>query len=120
MSWWMDYYSDVDSVDIERISSWFADDMRLQFANWEPLAGKENVRGFFANFLSRIESLSHEFGRVVENEEEVFCDCVVQYNLKNGGVVRVKAASYAQRRDGMLCELRVYLDPTELLAATAA
>ncbi len=116
MAWWQDYFVNVDSRDIAKISGWFADDVKLKFGNGPVVDGKAGVVGALEAFLGQIKGINHKFGDVVESGKDIFLNSEVTYTRGDDRKVTIPAGTFIRRRDDKITDLRVFIDLAPLFA----
>jgi ketosteroid isomerase-like protein len=116
MAWWKEYFADVDSMDMEKVGAWFAEDMNLRFGNAPAMQGRDTIIGSLRGFLSPFKSMKHEFGEVIESADGVFTEAAVTYSFPDGRAVTVPSATFMRRRGDKVSELRVFIDLTPVFA----
>ena len=108
MSWWLDFFADLDSLDTARAAAWYADDIELRAGNGPTFHGKQAAAEALAQVCSQLKGLKHEVENVVTSGDEAFIECPVTYDFKDGRTVAVPAAVYIRRTDGVIRVLHVY------------
>lgn len=108
MSWWVDFFDDLDSLDTARASAWYADDIELRAGNGPVLHGKTAATDALAQICTRLSGLKHEVENVVVSGDEAFIECPVTYHFKSGQTFTVPAAAYIRRAGGSIKVLHVY------------
>lgn len=108
MSWWLDFYDDLDSLDIARAAAWYSDDIELQVAGQPVIHGREAAAAALDSIQQQLKRLVHEVGRVVAFGDEVFLECGVLYEFKDGRKLEGLAAVYMQREAGKLSVLHIF------------
>jgi hypothetical protein len=114
MQWWEQYYADVDSKNIDRISPWFSDDVVLRFGNAPEIQGKKGAIAVLLGFMDTFSSIRHDLGRAVQGSDEVFLSATVTYKMLDGRTVSIPAATYKKRRGEKICEMSVFADFTAM------
>jgi hypothetical protein len=65
--WFHDYFADVNTMQIEKMAAWFAEDVIVRFGNEPVMRGKkaalEAIGGLWTNFTS----LTHAHGRIISD-----------------------------------------------------
>lgn len=115
MVWWQDYFSCVDSLDMDKIADWFAADIELQFANI-PIKGQKAAMEAIAGFTGQLTGMKHKLGPVLENGDELFADAVVTYSFHDGRVLNIPAGTYIKRSHQKILDLRIYIDLSPVYA----
>jgi ketosteroid isomerase-like protein len=118
MKWFEEYYADVDSKDIDRISPWFTDDILLRFGNSPEIHGLKDSLAVLSGFMDTFSSIRHDLVHVIEGGDEVFLSASVTYKMLDGRTVSIPAATYKKRSGQKICEMRVFADFTPMYAAS--
>lgn len=108
MSWWIDFYRDMDTRDIDLSSAWYGENIELRAGNSPAVHGKVAATASLRHVLEQLDDLRHELGTAVVSGNEVFLECQVTYGFKNGRHVTVPAAVYLQRVGESIQILHVY------------
>lgn len=108
MSWWEDFFDDLDSLDIERASAWYGDNIELRAGNSPIFRGKQAAGAALTQACANLQGLKHDIDYAVVSGEEVFIGCHVTFNYKDGRTVKVPAATYLRRAQNAIQTLHVY------------
>jgi len=116
LQWFHDYFADVDTMQIEKMATWFAEDMIVRFGNEPLMRGKqaalEAIGGLWTNFTS----LSHAHGRVISDGTYFSGEGTVTFGLADGRKVSIPGITILERRGGLVTRLSGYLDFAPLYA----
>lgn len=118
--WAADFFRDADLVEIDKLASWFADDIELRFANNPPITDKGTAIAVMGDFYKSISGMRHERVTVVREGDTVAQQAIVTYTTPDGRDVVLPVASYLRRNsDGVLDRLWIYIDIAPLYAPAA-
>jgi ketosteroid isomerase-like protein len=111
-SWIHEYFRAADSLDIERLAAQHTDDVRLSFANYPTVAGKESFREAIGGLWARIKSMSHSLTGAwsVQGDQVGIAESVVIYTRKDDSIFTAKACTVLRRRDGKVADIRIHAD----------
>lgn len=119
--WVNEWFRDVDAFRIEKLESWFADDIDLRFANNPAIKDKQTALEALGGFYGTIAGLSHRPEAVIGSGDEVVQNSIVTYTRIDGGLVPLPVSSYLRRNaEGKLNRLWIYIDIAPLYAEGAA
>lgn len=118
--WPAAFFRDADSLVLEKLVAWFADDVDVRFANAPSIIGKPAAEEAFQQFWSTIASMSHRREQVFINGDDAAQMSMVTYGRPDGSEVAMPVASLL-RRDaaGKLKRLWIYIDLAPLYAESA-
>ncbi len=119
MQWWYDYFKDVDSKDVDKLTSWMREDVTFCFANGPAVKGKATIQNYLTEFFKCFDTISHAHGKLVGNDEFACGEATVIYKLHNGREIPAFAATVIERRDGLISRLHAYVDLSQLFSALA-
>lgn len=119
MSWWVEYFADVDSGDFDNMARWFAPDIVMQFASYPQVLGKEAVCDALRAWLDRWAGLSHELGPAAIEGNHTLAAAEVTYRLHNGATITIPAATLFEKSDKGITRLNIYIDVAPLAEAAA-
>ena len=110
-------FAAVDAQDVDALAALLADDSRLVFGNQEPLLGRAAVLAGNEAFFQLVRGLRHQ----VRNEWTVGADTIaetdVTYTRLDGKEVTVPAVTiWRVDGDGLIVDLRIYVDQAPLFA----
>jgi ketosteroid isomerase-like protein len=114
--WLRDYYDDVDNMRLEAFVDRHTDDVVVRFGNNPPAVGKDEVRQAIGYFWTLIGGLRHDFLHVYAEGDTTIVESDIEYTRTDGGHVTVPCTSVLHRANGLVDELRVYLDLAPVFA----
>ena len=118
--WPAAFFRDADSLVLERLVTWFADDVDVRFANAPSIIGKAAAEEAFRQFWSTITSMSHRREHIFIDGDDAAQMSVVTYGRMDGGEVAMPVASLLRRdATGKLKRLWIYIDLAPLYAESA-
>jgi hypothetical protein len=116
------YYSLVDSGGLGDAVGLMTDDVKLTFANAEPVSGRAAALASLQAVLDRCDTIAHTvvtwFERPGENgSTDVLFEIRIAYGLRNGGHVDIPGCVFATiDAGGAFAEQRLYGDLTPVFA----
>ena len=108
MSWWEGFFNDLDSLDIDKASAWYGEDIELRAGNSPIFRGRAAASAALTQACANLRGLKHDIDYVVATHDEVFIGCHVTFDYKDGRTVTVPAATYMRRPDQLIQVLHVY------------
>lgn len=118
--WPGDFFRDADSLELDQLVAWFADDVDVRFANAPSIIGKANAEQAFKDFWSTISGMSHRREIVVFDGDDAAQGSIVTYTRPDGLVVSMPVSSHLRRNaEGKLTRLWIYIDMAPLFATNA-
>jgi ketosteroid isomerase-like protein len=115
--WPGDFFRDADSLELDKLVAWFADDVDVRFANAPSIIGKANAEQAFKDFWSTISGMSHRRETVVFDGDDAAQGSIVTYTRPDGLVVSMPVSSHLRRNaQGKLTRLWIYIDMAPLFA----
>jgi ketosteroid isomerase-like protein len=119
--WLRELYRQVDAADLDGYLQQYADDAELRFGSAPPVRGKDAVRDALGRGHAAHEMV-HTFRNVWEVADTAICEFDVRYTVRaNSAVVDLPSLAILHRRasDGLIDQLRVYIDQQPLRDAEA-
>lgn len=108
--WLEDFYADVDAKNLQGFLDRQTDDVVVTFGNNPAAVGKEQVGQAIGGFFGTIAAMKHRFvNRITEGDTTVL-EADIAYTRLDGSVVNVPSATVLHRRDGLVDQLRIYID----------
>ena len=114
--WYEQFYGAMEAKDIDTVCGMCTQDTRVQFANHEPVAGREAVRAVMLHFWGTIERMHHGFTHVLESDDQAVLEADVTYTRLDGSSVVIKSGTVIRRQDGLIADQRIYVDLAPLFA----
>jgi ketosteroid isomerase-like protein len=121
--WIVDYYADVDAMNLRSYVDRHTDDAEVVFGNNPPVTGKAAIAEAIGGFWALIGGLRHERRHLwlVDGGTTAVLEVVTHYTTEGGAVVSVPCVSLLDRApDGRVRSLRVHIDLAPLFAQIAA
>jgi hypothetical protein len=116
MSWFVEYYDDVDHM---RLDDWIArhtDDVVVTFGNSPAAHGKEEVARNIGGFFSSIGGLKHHFVNDWQVDDTTLLEMNVQYTRLDGGEVTVPSLTILHRDGELVDSIRIFIDLAPVFA----
>jgi ketosteroid isomerase-like protein len=107
--WLRKHYELVDAARLDEYIEDLADDAELRFGADPVLRGKEAIRARFAAGHAK-HALRHEFHNVWESGATTIVEFDAVYTYPDGETLTTAAVVIIERRDGLIEELRVFMD----------
>lgn len=118
--WITEFFQDADSLQIDRLSTWFADDIEVHFGNQPAIKGKEGAKQAFEGFWSSISGMGHERVDRVQNGDMAVQMATVTYTRHDGSKVSLPVASHLRLAGPhSIDRLWIYIDLAPLFAEAA-
>lgn len=115
-AWLVDFYRAVDALDLEGTLAGFAPDASMRYGSMDPMEGREAVRGGLTWLYTYYRGIRHEFRHVWVSGDTVVLEATVTYGHPDGREVSVPVVSILEHRDGIVDDLRIFLDPSPIEA----
>lgn len=120
LDWVAAFFRDADTVEIDKLAAWFADDIELRFANNPAIRDKATAVEVMSQFYGSIAGMSHAVEALVGEGDTAAQQSIVTYTRRDGGVVPLPVSSYLRRNAaGKLDRLWIYIDIAPLWAEAA-
>lgn len=118
LPWYEQFYGAMEVKDIDAVCSMCTPDTRVQFANHEPVTGRDAVREVMLHFWGTIERMHHGFTHVQESGDLATLEADVTYTRLDGSSVVIKSGTVIRRQDGLIADQRIYVDLAPLFAGS--
>jgi ketosteroid isomerase-like protein len=115
-AWLVDFYRRVDALDLEGTLAGFAPDASMRYGSMPPMVGREAVHGGLTWLYTYYRSITHEFRNVWVSDSTVVLEATVTYGHPDGREIALPVVSILEHRDGVVDDLRIFLDPTPIEA----
>jgi ketosteroid isomerase-like protein len=109
-------FATFDAQDVETLSSFMTDDVRLRLGNAEVIEGRPAFIAAVDAFLASIAGVRHEILHVYGDGDDAIVEFDVHYTRHDGNVVVVPCCNVFRLRDGLIAEYRSYIDATPVYA----
>jgi ketosteroid isomerase-like protein len=113
-AWLTGFYARVDALDTEAVLAGFARDATMRYGSGEPMRGSDAIRAGLTWLFTHYRRIGHEFLGVWESASTVLVEATVTYGTADGREIAVPALTVIEHRDGLIDDLRIYLDPTPM------
>jgi ketosteroid isomerase-like protein len=114
--WYEEFYGAMEAKDIDIVCGMCTADTRVQFANHEPVTGRDAVRQVMLHFWGTIERMHHGFTHVLESGDQAVLEADVTYTRLDGSSVVIKSGTVIRWQDGLIADQRIYVDLAPLFA----
>jgi hypothetical protein len=112
-----DLFAMTDAMDVDTLTSVFADDARLVFGNGEPLVGIDKIRTGTTAFFDTIAGLHHSIVTEWKFGADTIVELQVTYDRKDGQQVTIPCVTiFHTDAAGKIDDYRVYFDVTPIYA----
>lgn len=115
--WLVDLYAQVDAAQLDDyLQQYYAEDAVLRFGSAPEVQGRAAIREALGYGHARHE-MAHTFRNVWTVGDSTICEFAVRYTMRDDGrIVELPSLAVLRRResDGLIEDMRVYLDPTPL------
>ena len=106
-----DYFDAMEAKDLDRLGSYYADDITLAFANAPVVAGRDAVLAQMTTLLGKVRSLAHPLTNVWQEDGGVVIFEVTSiWRFHDDTEVSVNACSIFTIADGTFTDQRIYVD----------
>lgn len=110
MSWWNEYFSDIDTLNIDNVEKWLDEEVSVRFANWPEHHGKTAVIESFLSFWTNLKAVRHINDGIMINGNRVCVEANVTFTRRDDREVSVRAATILERAGEKIKEISVYVD----------
>lgn len=106
-----------DLLKADEVASLFAEDAKYKFTNADPIIGKANIYNFLDTMFKSVvlKSLHHKVVGMWEKENTLVCELEVIYTRPDDAVLKLPACDIFQIENGLIQEIRIYLDNAPLI-----
>ena len=112
-----DVFKIVDSMDIDRLATLFAEDARVVFGNEAPFVGVNAIRRGVKEFFDTIAGLHHTLVRVWQLGDDTIAHLETRYQRKDGSHISLPSATiYHADGDGKIDDYHVFLNVAPIYA----
>lgn len=121
--WTVDYYADVDSLNLDGYLASHAPDASVTFGNNPPAIGRAAIGEVVGGLFAALSLMRHEQRNLwlVDGGATAVFEATVTHRTRGGAEVRVPAVSLLERNDASLAtSLRVHTDMAPLFARIEA
>jgi ketosteroid isomerase-like protein len=114
--WVRDFYAAVDSGDSANALGRMSPDIHVQFAGRPPVDGREQAAATMGAFHASHRRVSHRILNVWPIPGGAICEFTATYELHDGSLLPLPSLTVLTCADGLITNMRVYLDEGPLLA----
>lgn len=116
-SWVQSFIDAVDTLDVDRVLSFFSDSATWTYGNNSPMEGRTEMRTRMEPFHASIAGISHVLRSCFAPEPDVVvAEFVVTYRRHDGKEVTLPASGFYELEDGLIQTYRVYVDVAPVFA----
>ena len=110
-----DYFAAMEAKDVERLGSYYADNISLTFANAPTITGSDTLLARMVDLLGKVKSLAHPLINVWQEDGGVIIFEVTSiWRLHDDSEVKINACSIFTVVDGKFTDQRIYVDNAPL------
>ncbi len=114
--WVRGYFATIDTMNIDEYLKYHTKDVRLRFANAEPVIGNEAVRQSGIDFWKSLKSMHHDLIGVWEQGNTTIVEAEITYTLKGNRVVVLPCTTILRREGDLIKDVRMFMDASPLFA----
>ncbi len=114
--WVTDFFKRADALDAAGVSELLADDVTLNFGNWDQQAGRETVRETFAGFYGTIQGMRHSVRNLWDVPNGAVVESMVTYKVSEDNSVDIPATTIFEKSGDHISAIRIYIDVAPLSA----
>lgn len=110
-----DYFDAMETKDLPRLGSFYADDITQTFANAPTITGRNAILEQMTTLLGKVKSLAHPLINIWQEDGGVVIFEVTSiWRLHNDSEVKINACSIFTLVDGKFTDQRIYVDNTPI------
>ncbi len=95
----------------------FTDDATYRFGNFPTANGKEEIRqAATSSHMEAIKGVSFKILELIEVDDYVICEMEITYIRTDDTKLTLPCTDVFRMRDGLIKDMRIYMDPTPLFA----
>jgi ketosteroid isomerase-like protein len=107
-------FSSIDSMDTDKFASHLADDAVFTMGENPSVIGKDNIHTAVGQFFQSIKGLSHSYGKIIENNEDLVTPGEVTYTRHDGTTLTVGFCNLYQLDNDKIKSYKVFIDLSQL------
>jgi ketosteroid isomerase-like protein len=111
-----DLLAAVDSYDLDKYVTFFADDAEYKVGNTDPVVGPQGIREFVTFITPVIKTVTHEIKNIWGVGDTVICEVDVIYNRHDGKVFRVPNVNIIRFQGDKVHKFQAFIDASEVFA----
>jgi ketosteroid isomerase-like protein len=110
-----DYFAAMEAKDLDRLGSYYADNITQTFANAPSITGRDTMLNQMATLLGKVRSLAHPLINVWQEDDGVVIFEVTSiWWLHDDTEISINACSIFTIVDGKFTDQRIYVDNTPI------
>jgi ketosteroid isomerase-like protein len=102
----------LDSKDAHGLAAKCTEDVAMRLGSDETVIGRADMVAKLTRLLGAHASMKHEILRTWETDEAALIEIKATHGLPNGETPSAPAFAVLTRRDGLVCDIRTFLDRT--------
>lgn len=114
--WIFDFFRIADSLDMPHFLALHTDDVRISVANYPSMAGKEALAGAIGAVWKKLKAMSHSINAAWSLHENTvgIAESTCMYTRLDDSTNTIRPGTFLRRRGGLICDLRIRADMSEL------
>ncbi len=113
-NWITELFTSIDEKNIEKFSSFLADDCSFRFGNLPEVHGADEINQFVAGFFDSIESLKHDISDIWIVPGVAVCHGMVSYTRHDKSVLSVPFSNIFKTDNGKIHSYLIFADTSQL------
>lgn len=115
--YYLAYLQAMDTKNVERYSTFLADDCVMQFNNNAPVQGKAVIVQFLSDYWMTFDSIEHDLLNIYGTDSAFVLEALNHYKRNDGHGVTLRAVAFTDYNEkGLATSVRLYTDTTPLFA----
>lgn len=115
--WYLAYLQAMDTKNIERYSTFLADDCVMQFNNNAPVQNKAVIVQFLSDYWTTFNNIEHDLLNIYGTDSSFVLEALNHYRRNDDKAVTLRAVAFTDRNEeGLATSVRLYTDTTPLFA----
>ena len=115
-NWITELFTSIDEKNIEKFSSFLADDCCFRFGNIAEVNGADEISKFVAGFFDSIDSLKHDIADTWIVPDGAVCHGMVSYVRHDKSVFSVPFSNIFKYGKGKIHSYLIFADTSQLYA----
>ena len=114
--WIFEFYRTADSLDMDRFVALHSDDVSVSVANHPTVTGKAALASAIGSLWKQLTAMSHSISSAWSLHDGAvgIAESVCMYTRKNGTTYTIRPITVLRRRAGLIHELHIAADMTQL------
>lgn len=113
--YYLAYLQAMDTKNVERYSTFLADDCVMQFNNNAPVQSKAVIVPFLSDYWMTFDSIEHDLLNIYGTDSAFVLEAFNHYKRKDGKNVTLRAVAFTDYNEkGLATSVRLYTDTTPL------